>query len=361
MLDFLRNKKDSWIIKIILGVIILAFVIFFGSDTLRQGSGNPYASPAKVNGVEINRIQFEREALTLADRYGIDLNNHKEEDQQKHDFIFQMALNNLIQEELVLQDIKKLGLKTSKKELQNFILKDPNTFDPETNKFDFEWYRQEFLPDYKLRFGISYEKNISDNLLLQKLTSAIQKITASLNQSSEIKQTYFLQNTKYNFSVIRVSQHPDPKKEKLPKDIKETDEAPVFKDKATQKKLADQIFANWKKNQDITALLKKNDLRKKNTGELSLVQLKSVFDGQENLEDIKILINLSEKSPFPENYFTFDNFYYLVKLEKYIAPEKDPLDVELSTIKTTLSDQITDGLYSAWIQYLQKNAKIKQM
>ncbi len=57
MLDFLRKRKRSWTIFLIVGVISFVFILYFGSSSLVE---DPTLGPvAKVNGEAISAAELE--------------------------------------------------------------------------------------------------------------------------------------------------------------------------------------------------------------------------------------------------------------------------------------------------------------
>lgn len=348
MLDFLRKRKDSIIVKILFGVIILAFIIFFGSDTLRQSSGGQNPSPASVNGVEISGLKTS----FLVDSQLEELRNSV--GGQIGDSYVGMVRNNivnsLINSELVQQDLLELGLIATADELKNNIKSNPQF--QEDGKFNTDFYLNKFLPWYQLTRGSNYENDAREQLAIQKIADQLD--SASVFTDEEAKRLHKIQNTKYRFAVIKIPKEKGVTEEDaLPKeiDVKETGAS-------TQKDLATETFAKWQKGEKLDELLKKNSLEESKTRELRQTELKAVFDGTQEIPAIKALLTLSEKKPFPSTYFEVGNFYYLVKLEK-LSLATEPSDQDLATAKEQLSAELANTLQSAWLRDLRREADIK--
>ena len=112
MLDFLRKRKRSWTIFLIVGVISFVFILYFGSSSLVE---DPTLGPvAKVNGEAINSSELN----TLVAR-ALRSNPRR---QRLDELNLRLALlQDLIQTRLLLQEARRLGLEVTDKELTNTI------------------------------------------------------------------------------------------------------------------------------------------------------------------------------------------------------------------------------------------------
>lgn len=348
MLDFLRKRKDSIFVKILFGIIILAFVIFFGSDTLRKGAPGQNASPASVNGVEVSGLKTS----FLIDSQLEELKNSVggQIPESYTDMIRNNVINGLINSELVNQNTRRLGLATTQDELKKIIRSNPQFI--ENNKFNTDFYLNKFLPWYQLTRGTSYEADLREQLAATKIANEFQNIFEF--SDAEIKLQHQLQNTKYGFSIIKISKEKGVNnKDALPKEI-DVKDTPA----SAQKDLADQVWAKWKKGEPLDDFLTTNELEKIPSRELKLTELKAVFDGKQDVALIRELLKLTEKTTFPENYFDVDQFYYLVKLDSLtLAPT--PSDQDLTGTREQLMAEQSNTIESAWIRELRRTANIK--
>lgn len=353
MLDFLRNKKENLLVKIMLGAIALAFILFFGSDTLRSTTGSRASSPAEVNGVPLSakKLGFLLNAQTenLKSTFGDKI------PESYLKTVEQNMLATLINSELLRQNLEKLGVTTSGKELKDFIKNNPEF--QQDGKFNTTFYLNKFLPWYKLTRGTSYEKDMQDILSAEKILNEFETVLEFTQE--ELKQEFLRTHTKYKFSVIKISTTPE---EKLPKELQDTSpKEGTAESLVKQKGLVEKIYTKWKNGEDLKILLEENHLEKKLTEELSLPDLKRVFDGNDDVSLLKALASLKPESPFPKEFFTIGNFYYLVKLEDRNILNKVPSDEELQELKTSLSEEITRALESSWIQNLKQNSDITRL
>ncbi|MEW7313832.1 peptidylprolyl isomerase [Buttiauxella gaviniae] len=125
MMDNLRTAANSLVIKIIFGIIIVSFILTGVSGYLIGGSAN-YA--AKVNGQEISRGQFEnavasernRQQQQLGEQFSVLAGNEGYIKQMR-----QQVLSRMIDEALMDQYAKHLGLGISDEQIKQAIFKEP--------------------------------------------------------------------------------------------------------------------------------------------------------------------------------------------------------------------------------------------
>lgn len=125
MMDNLRTAANSLVIKIIFGIIIVSFILTGVSGYLIGGSAN-YA--AKVNGQEISRGQFEnavasernRQQQQLGEQFSVLAGNEGYMKQMR-----QQVLSRMVDEALMDQYAKHLGLGISDEQIKEAIFKEP--------------------------------------------------------------------------------------------------------------------------------------------------------------------------------------------------------------------------------------------
>ncbi|KAB8310020.1 peptidylprolyl isomerase [Erwinia endophytica] len=125
MMDNLRAASNHVVLKIILGLIILSFVLTGVGNYLIGGNGD-YA--AKVNGQEISRAQLERAFSNERSRQQQQLGDQFSELASNPGYmqqIRQQALSQLIDERLLDQYAKNLGLAISDAQIKQAIFSQP--------------------------------------------------------------------------------------------------------------------------------------------------------------------------------------------------------------------------------------------
>ncbi|MFK5951749.1 MAG: SurA N-terminal domain-containing protein [Desulfobacterium sp.] len=136
MLRLMRENTGSWIIKIILGLIVLVFV-FLGMGSM---GSKPGGQVALVNDTPITMDAFRRSHQNVIEqmrqRFGENLND----DLLKLLQVKKMAMDRLIEERLISQEADALELSVSNQELQASLVAIPAFH--KDGKFDIETYRR---------------------------------------------------------------------------------------------------------------------------------------------------------------------------------------------------------------------------
>lgn len=353
MLEILRNKRNSLFIQILLGAIILSFIIFFGSSSLRDSNNVRNTTLAEVNGEPVSAAKAQ---LLIQNQLEQLKKNFKEDvPPQFQNVIEQNVINSLISNKLLSQNAKKLGLTTPPEELRKFIKDNPQF--QKDGRFNAEYYIDRFLPGYRRLHGSSYEEDVKEDLATQKIIEEM----ASLYTPTEkqLQNLYQQQNTKYKFSIIKVktSVTPDEEKEEaLPKELQDKKKEQT---QLSQEEIANTILQDWKDGKNTKSLEEKYDVQKRETEPLSITQLASVYDGKEDVPALKKLTVLTEDAPFLADPIQLGSYYYLVKLEELQKPEPFAGEEELEALKTAYQNELINSLQTAWIKDLRSKAEIE--
>ena len=162
MLEFIREKRRSKFVILILGIIILVFV-FWGMSP--QGGGGNNAAVAVVDGVSIPadvyaRI-YQRRAKQIPREFLEAMNLRQE------------VADTLVNRVLILKAARRDGIKVSKQEVQDSILGDPTFY--RDGAFNFDYYIS-LLNRNRIKEE-DYEGNIKEEITIQKMTA---KVTAGI-------------------------------------------------------------------------------------------------------------------------------------------------------------------------------------
>lgn len=169
MMDNLRAAANNVVLKIILGLIVASFVLTGVGDYLIGGS-NDYA--AKVNGQEIGRAQFEQAVQNERSRMQEQLGENFSVLAGNDGYMQQMrqhVLSQLIDEALIDQYARKLGLNISDAQIKQAIFAVP-AFQT-NNQFDNEKYL-----DQVRRLGLTpdrYAELLRKQLVTQQLIQGL--------------------------------------------------------------------------------------------------------------------------------------------------------------------------------------------
>lgn len=142
MLDLMRKKKESFIIKFVFVVIVLSFIgtIFLVWGKGEEGIGRSAGYVAKVDRTTISYDAYQNAYQNMADTYRQIFGNAFTPELEKQLNLKQQALDRLIDSALMLKAAKSLGVSVSKDEITAAIAAMP-TFQ-QNGSFDFGLYQQ---------------------------------------------------------------------------------------------------------------------------------------------------------------------------------------------------------------------------
>jgi peptidyl-prolyl cis-trans isomerase D len=113
----MRKQAGSWVIKILLGAIVIVFV-FWGVGSFRSQRGGRVAL---VNGDQITLDEYREAYNNLIEQLRRRFGNNLNEDMLKQLQVKRQALNQLIDNKLLIQEAKRLKFRVSEKELADAI------------------------------------------------------------------------------------------------------------------------------------------------------------------------------------------------------------------------------------------------
>lgn len=351
MLDFLRNNKESLGVKIVLGLIAFVLIIFFGADTLNTPN-NGASEFARVNGEPLLTRTLDYQVNQRLDTMRKQYNMTEVPDNIKKIIRNQMQ-ESLVQGELLKQEASRLGVGVVDSEVSEFIKEE---FKDETGQFARDFYLNKFRPYYQMAAGRSYEVALRQQLATNKLFESVDSLYEPTEE--EVLTEYNVANTKSRFTVVKVPKLSLKNIEEMSKDDTKKDGTPKEDTEALAK--AAKIYEAWKKSGEIKKIEKEFETKSRITGYFSVSQLKRVFGGQAEPEEIRALLKLNKDNPFPEQVFDKENYIYLVKLDDQKLPEKEPKKEDLDAVKTRLTAQVSNALQSAILKNLTTNAEIEQ-
>ena len=198
MLSIIREHADSWLIKAILWLIILAFVgTIFYSWGMGGASGSGGGVIATVHGEKIFQTEYERTFNNLVDFYRQQFKNQFSDEMIKKLDLKTQALEALVQKKLLLQEAEKQNLRISDTELISHI-QGLQIFQSD-KKFSEKSYRN-YLQFQRVTPG-EFEDNQRENLILNKLEKLF-RTSAKVSQS-EIKEAFIIEEEKAKLDYVR--------------------------------------------------------------------------------------------------------------------------------------------------------------
>lgn len=165
MLDIIRKKASSWVTRAIFAVVVLVFIFFFGYNQIITPNQGPQAVLVRVNGADIHQNEFNLAYKSSQEMYKQMFKGELPEGMGK--MIVNSALQQLVNQRLVIDAAQKMGLSVSNDELARAIESDKRF--QKDGVFDRAAYRDYFLPAFQREFSLNYEDLLRNELLAKKL------------------------------------------------------------------------------------------------------------------------------------------------------------------------------------------------
>jgi len=194
MLDILRKKKRSWIITILLGLIIVVFIAFYGGS--RPG-GNGAQDVVEINGEVISQREFALEYERAVARYRELFKESLNPELLKALNLKGTLLEEIIETRLVLQEARRLGLTATDDELMTFIGQIPEF--QANGRFNKERYLQ-LLRANRLT-PAQFEAQQRDQLTIQRLFGIL--LDGVHVTESEARNRYRFDQERINLFFVR--------------------------------------------------------------------------------------------------------------------------------------------------------------
>lgn len=192
MLRLMRDYATSWMIKIILGAIVVVFV-FWGVGSFRNRKANVIAS---VNGEAIGLEEYRKTYNSLLNQTRERFGNNLNEEIMKMLELDKQALDQLVNQRLLIQEAEKLQFRVSDQEVVDSI-RSLGAFQ-NNGKFDSQLYRRVLA--FNRLTPEQFEEIEKSRMLIDKLRSYIFN---SLQVSEHEVQAYYQwQNTSVNVDYI---------------------------------------------------------------------------------------------------------------------------------------------------------------
>lgn len=195
MLDFLRKRKRNWIIIFFLGVIILSFIVFYGSGKLRDQST---VEVADINGETVSQQEFAVAYERAVERYRQILKGDLTQEMIKGLNLKGNLLEELIQKKLVLQEARNLGLTATDDDLAEQLAQAPEF--QIGGRFSKDRYLQ--ILQVNRILPAQFEEDQRDQLTMQRLYSVI--LDSVHVTEAEVRESYRIDQEKINLNYIKL-------------------------------------------------------------------------------------------------------------------------------------------------------------
>ena len=195
MLDLMRKHAKNWLMKTILGIIIVVFVFYFGSMGGRERANRI----AMIDGKPIVYADFQREYQNLVEMYRQRFGQGLTEEMLKSLNLKQQALDNLINQAVVMKKAEALNVKVTDEDVKTRILTYPGF--QRNGAFDQRIYEQ------TLRANKMTPEEFEEMQRKMLIATAVEDMIrdAVMVSDQEVQDLYRMQSEKINVDFIQVS------------------------------------------------------------------------------------------------------------------------------------------------------------
>ena len=200
MLDRMRRHKN-WL-KWSLGLVCLAFVIFYIPDFLRGTGADAAASGdtiAKVQGQEITAGEYRRTYQAQLQAYRTAYGANMSEQLLKQLGIDQQILQQMVDERASLAEATRLGIDAKDEEIRQRIMSIPS-FQENGAFIGDQRYQQVLRMQRPPMTASEFEANVRRALIIEKLRASLTDWLAVPDK--ELEQEYRRRNTKVKLAVV---------------------------------------------------------------------------------------------------------------------------------------------------------------
>ncbi|HET6460581.1 MAG TPA: SurA N-terminal domain-containing protein [Syntrophales bacterium] len=195
MLDLMRKHAKNWLVKILLGMVIVVFIFYFGSTRWRQKA----EAIAIIDGKVIPYVEFRQKYQNLVDAYREQYKGALTDEMLQSLNLKQQAYDRVIDQAVILQKAKDLGIEVSEEEIKGSILSTPAF--QRNGVFDERIYNQ-VLHQNKMT-PANFEDSQRMLITTVKLEDLIQNgVKVSDKEAFDL---YRLQNEKINLQYLSLS------------------------------------------------------------------------------------------------------------------------------------------------------------
>jgi len=201
MLKVFRDniKYLSWILWAVIGLFVLFVFVDFGSGVRQRDAGGN--SAARVGGRTVTMADFEHQYRQLEQLYGQLYGGQMSPEVAKQLQLPLQALNRAVNEQVLLAEAERLGLRVSDEELRDMIL-EQEVFVDDKGRFIGEEKYEQLLAANKYTVA-SFETEMRNKVLREKLNDLLRN--GIFIPDDEVEKAYREQVEKAKIRFIQVS------------------------------------------------------------------------------------------------------------------------------------------------------------
>jgi peptidyl-prolyl cis-trans isomerase D len=175
MLDVMRSNARSSLIVLVFGAIIVTFIFSFGRGSSGFRTRTPETWAAKVNGDVVTASDFAQAYASRFRQVSQQRGGKYTTDNAKQDDLRRATLSSLVDQELIAQQAKDLGIVVTNEELSDAIAKSPQF--QQNGRFDFDYYKRLVENGYGMgvpRFEDAWRRDMLRAKVLQSVLNGAQ-------------------------------------------------------------------------------------------------------------------------------------------------------------------------------------------
>lgn len=197
MLELMRKHARNWLVKILLGMVIVVFIFYFGSYSWRRQA----EAIAIIDGKVIPYVEFQKKYQNLIEAYRQRLGGALTDDILKNLNLKQQAYDSIINQAIILQKAKELNIEVTEEEVKASILSNPAF--QRAGVFDEKTYQQ-ILRQMKMAPSDfeDAQKTLITTIKLEDILQSSVKVS-----DKEVFDLYRFQNEKINVNYLSLSVH----------------------------------------------------------------------------------------------------------------------------------------------------------
>lgn len=371
MLDIVRKHSSSWIVNLLLFLIVLVFIFFFGSSAIRSNVTHSGNTEATVDGEPIT-TKTVNGLFALQQESNPSLKNLPEPLVKQ---VRSQVLNEVIESKVSENAATKMGIRVSNEELAHSIRQTGGLNG--TGKFDQKYYVEEFLPAYRDNYGLNFEDFMRQSLIQEKLKNLF--VNSVVISDAAVRERFNAENNRVTLKVVHIPSGAftkafTPDAAALAKEIelqkqagRSEEDAKKFAEhtlKETEgakraKALSDEYWPQFTQDKLTKAALDKNKLTEQEFKNISLGDSTSIMGRPLTLEESQSIFNLSETKRFPDKPIESGGSYYFIKLVSKTQASPEEFEKAKGTLKAEMQNQIAGQTYSRWYSAEAQKAKIE--
>jgi peptidyl-prolyl cis-trans isomerase D len=191
LLSLMRRQAKSWLIKVLIAIIAVVFVFYFGYS-FRERQANRMAN---VNGDVITVLQYDKAYRNLLEGLQKEYRGMWNDNLIKIFDLKNRALDGLITQKLVSQEAQRIGLDVTEKEIQEKIVSYPAF--QFRGRFDESRYRSVLLNNRMT--PENFEEVLAQELLQEKVQQFLTTFSPVTDQEVLDQYTYANKKAKVSF------------------------------------------------------------------------------------------------------------------------------------------------------------------